>query len=261
MSYQLADGWTSVNVRAPGARPGRAARRRRGAGRGARPARRPRRRTAIASRPRVEPIDAASMPTTTRAQLAEQGAVIAGFAERRAEIARQLQAAAADAGPDADRRRGAARRGDRAGRAPERARCAASSREFLAVPPECLILTMKANQKYFPLLDAAGRLTEPLPRRQQHPPGRPEPRHRGQRARRAAAAGRREVLLRPGPQARRWRRACRARQGRLPRQARHAGRARRARARDRAGDRRAARRRRAGRRRPTAPRCSPRPTC
>jgi glycyl-tRNA synthetase beta chain len=27
------------------------------------------------------------------------------------------------------------------------------------VPPECLILTMKANQKYFPLLDGAGRLT------------------------------------------------------------------------------------------------------
>ena len=32
-------------------------------------------------------------------------------------------------------------------------------REFLEVPPECLILTMKANQKYFPLLDAAGKLT------------------------------------------------------------------------------------------------------
>jgi glycyl-tRNA synthetase beta chain len=31
--------------------------------------------------------------------------------------------------------------------------------EFLAVPQECLILTMKANQKYFPLLDAHGKLT------------------------------------------------------------------------------------------------------
>ena len=30
---------------------------------------------------------------------------------------------------------------------------------FLEVPQECLILTMKANQKYFPLLDAQGRLT------------------------------------------------------------------------------------------------------
>ncbi|HKX41371.1 MAG TPA: glycine--tRNA ligase subunit beta, partial [Burkholderiaceae bacterium] len=31
--------------------------------------------------------------------------------------------------------------------------------DFLAVPSECLILTMKANQKYFPLVDAAGALT------------------------------------------------------------------------------------------------------
>ena len=31
--------------------------------------------------------------------------------------------------------------------------------EFLDVPQECLILTMKANQKYFPLLDASGLLT------------------------------------------------------------------------------------------------------
>ncbi|MDP2695069.1 MAG: glycine--tRNA ligase subunit beta, partial [Gallionella sp.] len=31
--------------------------------------------------------------------------------------------------------------------------------EFLEVPQECLILTMKANQKYFPLLDAEGKLT------------------------------------------------------------------------------------------------------
>ncbi len=30
--------------------------------------------------------------------------------------------------------------------------------EFLEVPQECLILTMQQNQKYFPLLDAAGRL-------------------------------------------------------------------------------------------------------
>jgi len=29
---------------------------------------------------------------------------------------------------------------------------------FLQVPQECLILTMKANQKYFPLIDAAGKL-------------------------------------------------------------------------------------------------------
>ena len=31
--------------------------------------------------------------------------------------------------------------------------------EFLGVPQECLILTMRQNQKYFPLFDAAGKLT------------------------------------------------------------------------------------------------------
>jgi glycyl-tRNA synthetase beta chain len=31
--------------------------------------------------------------------------------------------------------------------------------EYLAVPQECLILTMRTNQKYFPLFDAQGRLT------------------------------------------------------------------------------------------------------
>ncbi|MBQ0132264.1 MAG: glycine--tRNA ligase subunit beta, partial [Comamonas sp.] len=31
--------------------------------------------------------------------------------------------------------------------------------EFLNVPQECLVLTMKANQKYFPLLNADGKLT------------------------------------------------------------------------------------------------------
>jgi glycyl-tRNA synthetase beta chain len=35
----------------------------------------------------------------------------------------------------------------------------AFEKQFLDVPPECLILTMKANQKYFPLIDAEGRLT------------------------------------------------------------------------------------------------------
>jgi glycyl-tRNA synthetase beta chain len=35
---------------------------------------------------------------------------------------------------------------------------AAFEPEYLAVPQECLILTMKANQKYFPLLDTHGKL-------------------------------------------------------------------------------------------------------
>jgi glycyl-tRNA synthetase beta chain len=91
-------------------------------------------------------------------QLAEQGAVIAGFAERRAELVRQLQHAAAlqNARPvDDDALL------DEVTALVERPNVLVC--EFpapvLAVPPECLILTMKANQKYFPLLDDAGRLT------------------------------------------------------------------------------------------------------
>ncbi|MEO6409512.1 MAG: glycine--tRNA ligase subunit beta, partial [Burkholderiaceae bacterium] len=92
-------------------------------------------------------------------QLEEQGAVIAGFAQRRDEIARQLQAAAANEGlapiDDAvllDEVTALVER-------PNVLLCRFEA-EFLAVPQECLILTMKANQKYFPLLDADGKLTE-----------------------------------------------------------------------------------------------------
>ena len=91
-------------------------------------------------------------------QLREQGAVIAGFAERRAEISRQLQAAAdalslkpIDDDALLDEVTALVER-------PNVLTCAFEA-EFLAVPQECLILTMKANQKYFPLLDAAGKLT------------------------------------------------------------------------------------------------------
>ena len=105
--------------------------------------------------------------------------------------------------------------------------------EFLAVPQECLILTMKANQKYFPLLDAAGQLTNRFLVVSNIAPADPSRGHRRQRARRAAAPGRCQVLLRPGPQAHARIARAGARQGRLSRQARHPGRARAARARDR----------------------------
>ena len=98
------------------------------------------------------------------ATLRKDGAVIASFAERRAEIERQLVAAAAKAGAadgttytpidDAallDEVTGLVER-------PNVLTCA-FEKEFLDVPQECLILTMKANQKYFPLLDAAGKLS------------------------------------------------------------------------------------------------------
>ena len=91
-------------------------------------------------------------------KLAADGAVIASFAERRAEIARQLAAAAAKAGGkpiDDDALL------DEVTALVERPNVLIGQfeEEFLAVPQECLILTMKANQKYFPLLDAAGKLT------------------------------------------------------------------------------------------------------
>ncbi|WP_079417864.1 glycine--tRNA ligase subunit beta [Thiomonas intermedia] len=92
--------------------------------------------------------------------LREQGAVIASFDARRAEIAAQLQAAAATAG-DGLRPIDAAALLDEVTALVERPNVLLCEFDpaFLAVPQECLILTMKANQKYFPLLDAAGKLT------------------------------------------------------------------------------------------------------
>jgi len=90
--------------------------------------------------------------------LADDGAVIASFTKRRADIAHQLQAAAAALGAQPvddetllDEVTGVVER-------PTVMACSFDA-EFLEVPQECLILTMKANQKYFPLLDAAGRLS------------------------------------------------------------------------------------------------------
>jgi glycyl-tRNA synthetase beta chain len=91
-------------------------------------------------------------------QLADEGAVIASFDARRAEIVRQLQAAAAaqNLKPIEDDALL-----DEVTALVERPNVLLGQfeQEFLAVPQECLILTMKANQKYFPLLDASGKLT------------------------------------------------------------------------------------------------------
>ncbi|MEY3473639.1 MAG: glycyl-tRNA synthetase subunit beta, partial [Pseudomonadota bacterium] len=91
-------------------------------------------------------------------QLEQQGAVIASFEQRHGLVVRQLEQAAAALGlkpveDDAllDEVTALVER-------PNVLVCQFDP-EFLAVPPECLILTMKANQKYFPLLDADGRLT------------------------------------------------------------------------------------------------------
>jgi glycyl-tRNA synthetase beta chain len=94
------------------------------------------------------------------ATLREQGAVIASFAQRRAEIALQLAAAASKIGHGVRAIEDEALL-DEVTALVERPNVLVCEfeKEFLTVPQECLILTMKANQKYFPLLDAAGKLT------------------------------------------------------------------------------------------------------
>jgi glycyl-tRNA synthetase beta chain len=156
MQYQLADGWTSVNFVRPahglvavhgddvvtvqvlGLTAGRSTRGHR-------------------FEARVDPIELNNADEYAE-RLASDGAVIASFATRRDEIARQLQTAAAKQGlapihDDALL--------DEVTALVERPNVLTCQFEpaFLDVPPECLILTMKANQKYFPLLDAAGKLT------------------------------------------------------------------------------------------------------
>ncbi len=156
MSYQLADGWSSVNFVRPahglvalhgsevvpvsvlGLQSGKATKGHR-------------------FEAAVDPVviaDADSYAET----LKRDGAVIASFAERRAEIARQLAAAAAQAGGKPIEDDALL---DEVTALVERPNVLIGQfeEEFLAVPQECLILTMKANQKYFPLLDAAGKLT------------------------------------------------------------------------------------------------------
>jgi len=90
--------------------------------------------------------------------LRRDGMVIADFDARRAEIERQLKAAAA--------RENASLGGfqdllDEVTALVEFPTVYAGEfdKAFLSVPQECLILTMRQNQKYFPLFDAAGKLT------------------------------------------------------------------------------------------------------
>jgi len=90
-------------------------------------------------------------------RLQDEGMVIADFAARRAEIERQLKAQAA---------REKAELGSYADLLDEvtalvehpSVYVGGFDAEFLEVPQECLILTMRQNQKYFPLFDAAGKL-------------------------------------------------------------------------------------------------------
>jgi glycyl-tRNA synthetase beta chain len=98
--------------------------------------------------------------TEYEARLRDEGMVIADFAARREEIERQLKAAAghekAALGAYEDLL-------DEVTALVEYPSVYAGSfgPAYLEVPQECLILTMRQNQKYFPLFDGAGKL---LPR-------------------------------------------------------------------------------------------------
>jgi glycyl-tRNA synthetase beta chain len=156
MSYQLADGWKSVNFVRPahglvalhgadvvplsvlGLQSGRTTQGHR----------------FEAAAPQLSLPDADSYV----AQLDGEGAVIASFDARRAEIARQLAEAAKPLGLQPIDDPALLDEVTALVERPNVLLCRFEP-EFLAVPQECLILTMKANQKYFPLLDAAGKLT------------------------------------------------------------------------------------------------------
>jgi glycyl-tRNA synthetase beta chain len=156
MSYQLADGWSSVNFVRPahrlvalygaevvpisvlGLQAGRETEAHR----------------FEAANPIVSIRDADSYA----AQMETEGAVIPGFAARRAEIEKQLKAAAAKEGLQPIEDEALLDEVTALVERPNVLTCR-FEQEFLDVPQECLILTMKANQKYFPLLDAAGKLT------------------------------------------------------------------------------------------------------
>jgi glycyl-tRNA synthetase beta chain len=90
-------------------------------------------------------------------RLEREGCVIAEFAARRAEIDRQLKAGAAKEHASLG---GYADLLDEVTALVEYPQVYAGgfAAAFLEVPQECLILTMRQNQKYFPLFDAAGKL-------------------------------------------------------------------------------------------------------
>ncbi len=91
-------------------------------------------------------------------QLRTEGAVIASFEERKADIAAQLKAAADKEGLIAVEDEDLLDEVTALVELPN-VLLGQYEVEFLDVPQECLVLTMKANQKYFPLVDSKGKLT------------------------------------------------------------------------------------------------------
>ncbi len=92
--------------------------------------------------------------------LRSRGAVVASFERRRQDIAQQLDDCARALGGGLRCLHDAALLDEVCAlvEKPRVLTCRFDA-EFLEVPQECLILTMKANQKYFPLVDSEGRLS------------------------------------------------------------------------------------------------------
>jgi glycyl-tRNA synthetase beta chain len=91
-------------------------------------------------------------------QLKTEGAVIASFEARKADIAAQLKAAADKEGLTAIDDEDLLDEVTALVELPN-VLLGQYETEYLEVPQECLVLTMKSNQKYFPLLDSNGKLT------------------------------------------------------------------------------------------------------
>jgi len=107
------------------------------------------------------PVDVADADTYETA-LAEQGRVVASFEARRTQIDSQLQAHAKRLGASLGNDPEVAALLDEVTALVEHPTVYVGQfdEQFLQVPQECLILTMRLNQKYFPLFDqAAGKLT------------------------------------------------------------------------------------------------------
>ncbi|AGX86530.1 glycine--tRNA ligase subunit beta [Candidatus Symbiobacter mobilis] len=103
-----------------------------------------------------------SIPSADEYELVlyRDGKVVCGFAQRKQEILRQLHEAAEGEGARVLEDEALLDEVTALVEWPRVLVCIFEA-DFLEVPQECLILTMQANQKYFPLLDAAGKL---LPR-------------------------------------------------------------------------------------------------
>ena len=91
-------------------------------------------------------------------KLLEDGMVIVDFNKRKAQIDRQLQAEAKKQGGALGEYQGLLDEVTALVEHPS-VYVGEFDQAFLAVPPECLILTMRQNQKYFPLFDTTGKLT------------------------------------------------------------------------------------------------------